>query len=102
MNTLVENMTGMNTMTDQVIAQDMLLAAKAGIKNYALALTETTSPEVRNVLRKHMEDAITAHENISTYMVNKGWYKAYDFMGQIEMNIQNAQTALQNANTQQQ
>ncbi len=50
MNSIIENMTGMNGMTDQVIASDLLIAAKSGIKNYALALTESTSSEVRNVL----------------------------------------------------
>jgi len=34
MNTIMNNKTGTNAMTDQVIASDLLIAAKSGIKNY--------------------------------------------------------------------
>ncbi|KAF6598992.1 spore coat protein, partial [Paenibacillus sp. EKM208P] len=43
MNSIVQNMTGMGGMTDQVIASDLLISAKSGIKSYAIALTESTS-----------------------------------------------------------
>lgn len=42
MNALIESLTGMNKMSDQVIATDFLIAAKSGVRNYAIALTETT------------------------------------------------------------
>lgn len=95
MNALVENMTGMNTMTDQVIAMDFLIAAKTGVKNYAIALTEATTPEVRGILKKQLDQVISTHEQISAYMVKKGWYTPYDVKNQIQMDIQNGQTALQ-------
>ncbi|MED4607435.1 spore coat protein, partial [Paenibacillus validus] len=37
MNTILEHLTGMNTMTDQVIATDFLIAAKNSVITYALA-----------------------------------------------------------------
>lgn len=40
MNTIIEHLMGMNTMTDQVIAMDMLVTAKSGVRNYAMAITE--------------------------------------------------------------
>lgn len=43
MNGLIETLTGMDKMTDQVIATDFLISAKSGVQNYAVAITETTS-----------------------------------------------------------
>jgi similar to spore coat protein len=94
MNALVENMTGMNTMTDQVIAYDLLNSAKAGVKNYATAVTEAATPEVRAILRKQLDEAISTHEQVSNYLMKKGWYNAYDFKAQLQIDMQAAQTAL--------
>ncbi|MGQ3481261.1 spore coat protein [Paenibacillus sp. TY11] len=94
MNSIIENMTGMSGMTDQVIASDLLIAAKSGIKNYALALTESTSSEVRNVLCDQLNKAVNLHEQIFNYMKNNGYYNAYDPEQQIQMDIQNADKAL--------
>ena len=94
MNAIVENLTGMNTMTDQVIATDFLMAAKTNVKNYALALTETATPEVRTILKTHLDDAITTHERITGYMMKKGWYHAYNVDEQIKLDLKNAEAAL--------
>lgn len=94
MNTIIEHMTGLNTLTDQVVAADFLLAAKTGIKTYSLALTETTTPEIETVLRKHLEEAIAAHEQITNYMVQRGYYHPYNVNEQIQLDINNIQTAL--------
>lgn len=94
MNALVENMTGMNTMTDQVIAMDFLIAAKTAVKNYATALTEAATPEVRGILKKQLDQVISTHEQISSYMITKGWYHPYNVKEQIQLDLQNAQTAL--------
>ncbi|MBP1155606.1 MULTISPECIES: spore coat protein [unclassified Paenibacillus] len=94
MNTILEHMTGLNTLTDQVVATDFLLAAKTGIKMYSLALTETTTPEIKTVLRKHLEEAIATHEQITNYMVQRGYYHPYNVNEQIQLDINNIQTAL--------
>jgi similar to spore coat protein len=94
MNPIIERLTGTAAMTDQVIAADLLISAKSGVRNYAIALTETASAEVRTVLRRHLEDAIRTHEQVSNYMADQGWYHAYDATKQIQLDIQNAQTAL--------
>jgi len=96
MNTVVENMTGTNVMTDQVIALDLLNTAKTGIKKLAIAITETASPEVRTVLRKQLEDAISIHERLVSHMIDKGWYKPYDVPAQLKLVLGNADTALKN------
>jgi similar to spore coat protein len=94
MNTIVENLTGMNTLTDQVIATDLLIAAKAGVKNYAIALTETASEDVRTTLVKQLNEAITHHTRISNYMIQKGFYHPHNVSEQIRLDMDNAQKAL--------
>ncbi|WP_055105735.1 spore coat protein [Paenibacillus ihumii] len=94
MNTIMRNMTGMGAMTDQVVASDLLIAAKSGIKNYAAALSEAATPEVRNVLCDQLSKAVNLHEQIFNYMRDNGYYNAYDPDQQIQMDVQNADKAL--------
>ncbi|AHD04920.1 spore coat protein [Paenibacillus larvae] len=94
MSTTVENLTGMNVITEQVIASDFLIASKSGVKDLATALTEATTPEVRSVLKNHLDTAITMHQKITDYMLNKGMYHPFNVNEQIQMDIQNAQKTL--------
>lgn len=94
MNQMMQNMTGMGGMTDQVIATDFLIAAKTGVKNIALALTETSTPEVRDTLKQYLNDAIETHEQITQYMVSKGYYHPNDLGAQLNVDLTAAQTAL--------
>lgn len=94
MNGLVEMLTGMDKLSDQVIATDFLIAAKSGVQNYAISLTETTSPQIRATLKNQLNDAINTHETISNYMMKKGYYNAYDLQKQYKVDMQMADTAL--------
>ena len=94
MNTIIENMLGMNTLTDQVVASDLLFSSKSAITNISLAISETTSPNIRNILRKQLDDAINSHQKISSLMLNKGWYHANNIDEQIKLDLRNAQAAL--------
>lgn len=49
MNPIIEYLTGMNVLTDQIIAMDLLISAKNGVRNYAMAATEAGTPEVKEV-----------------------------------------------------
>jgi similar to spore coat protein len=91
---MIQNMAGMGGMTDQVIATDLLLSAKSGIKNYALALTETTTPEVREALKGQLDSAIESHDQITRYMVSKGFYHPGNMSEQLAVDMQATQTAL--------
>lgn len=91
---LIQNIAGMADMTEQVIATDLLLASKTAIKNYAAAIAETTTPEVMNTLRRQLDDAINAHNRISTYMMNKGYYNAYEPQVQMSMDRQASDTVM--------
>jgi similar to spore coat protein len=92
MNPILENMTGTAAMTDEVVASDLLISAKSGVRNYAIALTEAATDEVRVTLRRHLEDAIHMHEQVSQYMMDKEWYHVYDASQQLQHDIQNANT----------
>lgn len=94
MNSIVENLTGMSAMSDQVIATDLLISAKSGVRNYAMAVTEAGTPEIKHTLTRHLEEALDMHEKISNYMVSKGWYHAYDTKEQIKLNLQNISTSM--------
>ncbi|WFA08750.1 spore coat protein [Tissierella sp. Yu-01] len=94
MNNLMKKMTGLSSMSNQVIATDMLIATKSSVRNYALALTETTSPDIRAVLRRHLNDAIETHGKMTTYMVDNEYYLPNDLSEQIQLDLETADTAL--------
>lgn len=94
MNEMVQNMAGMGGMSDQVIATDFLIATKTGIKNYALALTETYTPELRRALQDQLNTAIEAHEKATNYMVSKGYYHPMHVEDQLHVDLKAARTAL--------
>ncbi|WP_307894453.1 spore coat protein [Bacillus swezeyi] len=93
MNELIQNMTGMGAMTEQVIATDFLITAKTGVKNIATAITETSSPEVRETLKQYLNDAIDTHEQITNYMISKGYYHPDNLAEQLHLDTQTAETA---------
>jgi len=94
MNALLENMTGLAGLTDQVIATDFLIAAKTAVKQYSIAVTEATHPEVRAILKKQMDEAVMTHEAISAYMIRKGYYHPFDLKEQIRVENRAAEAAL--------
>ena len=94
MNPIMKNLTGMSALTDQVVAMDLLNSAKSGIRNYAMAVTESGTPEIKAILTQHLEESLNMHEIISNYMVAKGWYYAWDREKQTELSLQNIETAV--------
>lgn len=98
---IIEKITGMDKMSDMVIANDFLISAKTGVRNLAMALTETATPEVRVILRRQLNDAIATHEAISNYMMKKGYYHPNNPLEQFKVDLAASDTALklaQNAN----
>ena len=94
MTNIVQNIAGMGNMTDQVIATDFLIASKQAIKNYSSALAETASPQVRDVLSRQLNAAISTHEKITNYMMDKGYYHAYNPQEQIRVDMRAAETVM--------
>lgn len=94
MNSIIENLSGMSAMTDQIIAMDLLNSAKSGVRNYAMAVTESGTPEIKEILIRHLEEALDLHEQISNYLIKNGWYYPSDVNEQIKLNLQNIETTL--------
>lgn len=91
----VRSAEGMPDLADSTIALDFLLAAKTGVRNCAFALSETASPEVRNVLRNQLESELNLHEEISNFMINKGWFHPLHINKQFQLDIESSQTAVE-------
>ncbi|WP_147535520.1 spore coat protein [Bacillus marasmi] len=89
---------GMPKMADSAFAMDFLLGIKTGIRYYAVTLTETASPELRQVLYKQMEQAIDLHTEVTELMLNKGWLYPNDVNKQIELDLKSADMAITIAN----
>jgi similar to spore coat protein len=94
MNRFIQNMTGMGGITDQVIATDLLLAAKSGIIMYSVAVSETIQPELREVLTEQLNMAINLHAQVSDFMLAKGYYNPHDLNKQFNIDFDTAETAL--------
>ncbi|MFH0069340.1 spore coat protein [Peribacillus sp. NPDC056705] len=59
-------------------ARELLIFAKSSIKNYAGTITETATPSLRKVFRKHLNGAIDTHAKIFHYLYERNLYPAYD------------------------
>lgn len=94
MNQLIQGLMGMGGLTDQVIATDFFISAKAGVRNYAAAITETATPELKQSLREQLNDAIATYERITNYMVAKGYYHPHDLSQQLQLDLTTAGTAI--------
>ncbi|WNS73825.1 spore coat protein [Bacillus sp. DTU_2020_1000418_1_SI_GHA_SEK_038] len=75
-------------------AGDLLVLLKTAVRNYAVAITETATPELRKVLVNQMIRVINGHESIYLYMYRKGYYPSYDFGQLLQNDLNNAQKAL--------
>lgn len=85
---------GMPKMADSSFALDFLISIKTGIRYYAIALTETASPELRATLFKQMDEAIDLYEETTELLLKKGWLYPHDLGKQVELDIKSADMAL--------
>ncbi|MFZ4450389.1 spore coat protein [Salibacterium aidingense] len=92
----------MQNANDQQAATDLLLAAKAGVRNCAYAITESASQNVRQTLTQQLQQAVNFHEQVADYMINKGYYHPYNLNEQLQVDRQAAQQTLQQNNMGQQ
>ncbi|MCX8132241.1 MAG: spore coat protein [Clostridia bacterium] len=91
----IENSEGMPGLVDSTVALDFLLAVKSGIRNCAIAISETASTEVRSALRRILDGEIDLHIELSELMMSKGWLYPYEMNRQFRIDEISTQTALQ-------
>lgn len=72
-------------LADTTFAMDFLLRAKEGVRNLAIALTETTSPDARALLRIQLRQAIALHQEITELMISKKWFHPYELGEQYQL-----------------
>ncbi|MGO5012146.1 spore coat protein [Niallia sp. Sow4_A1] len=80
--------------SDHVIATDMLFETKAAVKDIAAALTESTTSEIRTFLKQELRNAIDQHEQIYSFLQDRGIYNAYNVPQQLEKDLAYAERSL--------
>jgi spore coat protein CotF len=79
MPTLLGGILGNNsTMSDEVIANDMLAGTKSAAQAYLNATLESATPEVKKLYASTVSEMLTAHANLTDLAVKKRWYKPYE------------------------
>lgn len=78
-------------MDDQLIASDLLCSVKAGITSTAAALTETATPEVHRTLESQLQQDLRFHQQLTNFMMQKGWYQPYNVNQMIQGDLQATQ-----------
>jgi spore coat protein CotF len=92
------NALNMPELADTTFALDFLVRAKEAVRNTAIALTETTTPELRTVLRKQLFQGIAMHQEISELLVKKKWFHPHDLSEQYKLDQLSAKNTLMIAN----
>ncbi|MCT8975047.1 spore coat protein [Clostridium sp. CX1] len=91
----LRNAEGMPKLVDATMSLAFLLNVKNGVRNCAIALTESATPEVKAVLRTQLDTALNLHEELSNLMIEKGWFHPVNLEKQFQMDIESSQTASQ-------
>lgn len=75
-------------------AGHLLGKTKSWVRNYAIAITETATPALREVFVKHLNNAIKLHAKIFDFMEERSMYPAYDLERLLANDMENAKKAL--------
>ncbi|RLL48495.1 spore coat protein [Oceanobacillus piezotolerans] len=81
-------------LADTTFAMDLLLRSKEGVRNIAVALTESASPDVRTLLRSQLMQGIAMHQEITELMINKKWFHPYELSEQYKLDQLSANNTL--------
>ena len=65
-------------MNDQELLNDMLTTEKNMIKNYSSFITETSCPNMRQVLNQNMNETVQDQYHLFDIMRQKGYYQMKD------------------------
>ncbi|GIP47808.1 spore coat protein [Paenibacillus sp. DXFW5] len=88
------NALNMPEIADMTFAVDFLMRAKEGVRNIAIALTETASPEARILLRNLLRQGIAMHQEITELMMRKKWFHPYDLTEQYQLDQLSAKNTI--------
>lgn len=88
------NALNMPEMADMTFAMDFLIRAKEGVRNTAIALTETASPDARALLRNQLVQGIALHQEITELMIRKKWFHPYELNEQYQLDLLSAKNTV--------
>ncbi|WP_404441930.1 spore coat protein [Sutcliffiella horikoshii] len=94
MTNLLQNIAGMGGLSERAIASDFLISSKSAVRNLAFAITETATPELKSALREQLRNAVDTHAKITEFMTANGYYHPNHLGEQLNVRLQDAQTAL--------
>lgn len=75
-------------------AGDLLAFSKTAVRNYAIAITETATPQLRMVFAKHLQSAIHTHAIVFNYMYERGYYPSYNLPKLLNNDVMLAKKAI--------
>ncbi|NLL51298.1 MAG: spore coat protein [Peptococcaceae bacterium] len=91
---IIQDVAGVDFMTEKDIVIELLLTSKNTVNRYAAVLSEATSPMVRDVLKKHLNQNIDLQGQIVSYAMAQGYYRPYNPSEQINDDLKKADTSL--------
>ena len=75
-------------------AQKLLIFAKNAVRNYAVAITETATPSLREKFQRHLQKAIKLHAKAFHFMLERSYYPAYHLDQLLANDLRNTSAAL--------
>lgn len=75
----------MPELADTTFAMDFLIRAKESVRNISVALTESSSPNVRAAFKKQLKQGIAMHQEITELMIKKKWFHPYELTEQFKL-----------------
>lgn len=91
---IIQDVAGVDFMTEKDIVLELLLTSKNVLNSYCRAIGESTTPEVRETLKKNLNQIIDTHGQIIGYAVEKGYYKPLNPPEQFKDDLKEAYLAL--------
>jgi len=88
------NSIGMPELTDSGIALEFLMTTKTGVRTLSIALTETSTPTIRKLLKAQLDVTIDLYFEISDLMIKKEWLHPIDLDAQKLLDIKAAENAV--------
>lgn len=72
----------------------LLIFAKTAVRNYSIAITETATPALRQLLHKQLNSAIKLHGDVYYFLYNRGLYPSYNLNQLLKNDQKTAHEAL--------
>lgn len=91
---IIQDVAGVDFMTEKDIVTEMLLTTKNVLSRYCTAIGETTTPTVREALTRHLNQIIDTHGQIMDYALRKGYYHPLNPPKQFQDDLKEAYLAL--------